>query len=750
MLPPRMPTIKDSSIVKIAVEPLTGDYQPQLIEFDQKQPLSSIISELCNNWRIENSENYALKFTDATNIGYVTEKNRTDVKNGSVLKIYLNAERQVSDILEIFKSGSLLEQGNCFKGLVELSSDQTFAIEFISKSGLDLLIKLIEDVSCTGERLENALRSFVELMDHGTVSWEILGEAFINRNISFINPPYVSTIFVNFKLNLNFTFLQLSDHIIDSSLSILENVVQNSSRAVLIERSVTFDCLLKLLSKNVAAIQQNTIALVNALFIRFDENKRRDIASTFSTKQYRTAILDNCVINAHDGSEMNHQLSIFQLLTLGMLEPRMNDRNVDQDSQDKIKELRRIAFESEGLEETATTQRRQGHQQQQQNKKLGFKYDINPAQDFMESSLLALDCMIYFARNQTQFYTKVVHENSCRADEYECPFGRTSIELVKVLCEILRIGEDSPAGKDLFHPIFFTHDHPFEEFFCVCIVALNRTWKDMRATSEDFSKVFDVIREQIVRSLASRPRDFENFRQRMAELSYAKITEMRQQERTAREECESTASAIVSLKKKLSPEILDLIREQRLGFLVEGTRFSKFIRGTRSKDKFWYVRLSPNFKVLHYGDCDEKTVPTQDELKSELRVNEMKQLLVSKDCPHVKDIKAIRGGKPTTLFSIAYDDNGEQRTLDFVAPDETTFNYWIDGEWNLNTYDEILLNFNFLGISCLLEQPMISKQKDEDFETLLSVEIKLRLLDTEGVDISKEPPTIPAEPEVIS
>jgi engulfment and cell motility protein 1 len=42
---------------------------------------------------------------------------------------------------------------------------------------------------------------------------------------------------------------------------------------------------------------------------------------------------------------------------------------------------------------------------------------------------------------------------------------------------------------------------------------------------------------------------------------------------------------------------------------------------------------------------------------------------------------------------------------------------------------------------------MTSKQKEEDFNTLLSVEIELRLLDTEGVDITKEPPPIPADPE---
>lgn len=656
-----MPVAKDASIVKIAVKPLSTDpqYVPQLIEFDQRQPLASVISELATNWSLtEESENYSLKFTDSSFEGYVTEKNRSDVKNGCVLKLNYSATRTVSDFLLIFKSGSLLEQTRCLQNLSTLSSDPTFAAEYINKTGLDLLIKMIEDEKCSGERLEYALKAFGELMDHGTVSWEILSEAFINRNIVFITPPF------------------LAKSIIESSLSILENIVQNSSKCFIVEKSVTFENLLKLLRDSSAIIQQNTIALINALFIKADDAKRKIIATTFSNKQYRSVIFE-CVLNASMGTEMTHQLSILQSLTLGMLEPRMNDRNVDQDTQEKLKELRRIAFEGEGADHGNDTSTRRQNNLLQHYKKLGFKCDINPAQDFMESSLLALDCMVYFARNYAQLYTKVVHENSCRADEYECPFGRTSIELVKVICEILRIGETFDGSKD-FHPMFFTHDHPFEEFFCICIVNCFKTWKDMRATSEDFSKVFDVVREQINRNLTARPRDFESFRQKMNELSYFKITEMRQQERQAREECESTASAIVSLKEKIRPEIIALIREQRLGYLVEGTRFSKFIRGTRSKDKFWYVRLSPNHKILHYGDCDEKTVPTQEELKSELRVNEMKQLLVNKECPHIKEMK---GRKPPTLFSIAYDDNGEQKTLDFVAPDEMMFNYWIDGNF---------------------------------------------------------------------
>lgn len=46
-------------------------------------------------------------------------------------------------------------------------------------------------------------------------------------------------------------------------------------------------------------------------------------------------------------------------------------------------------------------------------------------------------------------------------------------------------------GCNDYHPMFFTHDRAWEEFFCVCIQLLNKTWKEMRATAEDFNKVTD-------------------------------------------------------------------------------------------------------------------------------------------------------------------------------------------------------------------------------------------------------------------
>lgn len=677
-----------------------------------------IIQDLCHNWSILEPGLYALKFSDKDNTNYVTEKNRSEVKNGSILQLRHSPEKTSSDILHTLRSSSDNVQVKVkdLEKLSTLCADPTFAAEFILQQGLSTIISMIEDESCSGDMLKYVLYSFVDLMEHDIVSWDILGSGFIKRNIYCINNP---------KL--------VPSVAVESALSNLENIVNNGTElGGQIVREVSFESLLQLLQHSSSAtpvIQQNTIALINAFFNKADGQRKKTIATTFSSKNYRNALQD-IVTGSEVGAEMAHQLYALQTHMLGQLEHRMMSKMNTQDQEtylEKIKELRRIAFDDVGDNASEVTARSKQNTYSTCYKKLGFKCDINPAQDFTETppGMLALDCMVYFARNYEQNYTKIVHENSCRGDEHECPFGRTSIELVKVLCEILHIGDPPSTEGQEYYPMFFTHDHPFEEFFCICIVVLNKTWKDMRATSEDFSKVSSVLREQISRTLKGRPTNLEDFKSKIGLMTYAMITNLRTQERTSKEECASTASAIVSLKKKITPRILQLIQSQRFNLLVEGTRFSKYSRGTRMKDRFWYARLSPNHKILHYGDCDEKTVPLLEELSAKVPVADFRQLLVGKECPK-DNAKKI----PVNLrFSIGYQQNSVNYTQDFVAPDQLTFDYWTD------------------GINALLKQPMTSQRMQEDLETLLSMEIKLRLLDTESGDISSDPPPIPDDPD---
>lgn len=135
------------------------------------------------------------------------------------------------------------------------------------------------------------------------------------------------------------------------------------------------------------------------------------------------------------------------------------------------------------------------------------------------------------------------------------------------------------------------------------------------------------------------------------------------------------------------------------------------------------MRLAPNHKSLHYGDCDEKSAPSVEELPSKLAVSDVKALLVGRDCPHTRGRKASH----QLAFSLAL-EGVELQSLDCVAPDELTLAYWTD------------------GINALLGQKMRSKETEKDLDTLLSMEIKLRLLDAEGVTIPQDPPPIPPDP----
>lgn len=301
-----MKEMKDTKdIVKIAVE--MPDQLPQLVEFNQKQPLAGIIQELCNGWNLSNPEQYSLQFNENNNRNYITEKNRNEIKNGSVLLLQHSPSKTAQDILQKLNSNTSTpeEKTEAMQKLSVLSTDMTFALDFINKQGLAVIIRQIESGKCKGTILAYTLLSFVELMEHGIVSWDILDSNFINRIASFVNVPQ-------------------EVQVTQAALSILENVVLNSTEGYgQVEREVPVGSLINHLQAT-PVVQQNAVALINALLTKADPIKRRCLAATLATKQVRTVIQSNILqTGAAEGAEMAHQLYVLQTLTLGLLEQRM-------------------------------------------------------------------------------------------------------------------------------------------------------------------------------------------------------------------------------------------------------------------------------------------------------------------------------------------------------------------------------------------------------------------------------------------
>ncbi|XP_029464614.1 engulfment and cell motility protein 3 isoform X3 [Rhinatrema bivittatum] len=248
----------------------------------------------------------------------------------------------------------------------------------------------------------------------------------------------------------------------------------------------------------------------------------------------------------------------------------------------------------------------------------------------------------------------------------------------------------------------------------------------MRATQEDFDKVMQVVREQIIRTLTSKPTSLELFKTKVYALNYSEILKLRQTERMHQEE--TLAAPVLELREKLKPELLELIKQQRLNRLCEGTLFRK-ISSRRRQDKLWYCRLSPNHKVLHYGDVEDGLEsPPIESLQEKIPVADIKTLLIGKDCPHMREKGAGKQNKDVLelAFTITYDM--EEYCLNFIAPTRYEFCLWTD------------------GLNVLMGKEMTSERTKSDLDILLSMEIKLRLLDLESIPIPDAPPVIPQPP----
>uniref|UniRef100_A0A8C2T4R1 Engulfment and cell motility 2 n=1 Tax=Coturnix japonica TaxID=93934 RepID=A0A8C2T4R1_COTJA len=693
-----------SDIVKVAVE--WPGANAQLLEIDQVR--SHNMLECSAEWSLPNPEYYTLRYADGPQL-YITEQvSLRDICNGIIPPSQSRAARQ---LMERIQSHSMEVRLDAMKELAKLSADVTFATEFINMEGITVLTRLVESgtklLSHYSEMLAFTLTAFLELMDHGIVSWDMVSITFIKQIAGYVSQPMVDV------------------SILQRSLAILESMI-------------TVGQLISHLQVSNQEIQTYAIALINALFLKAPEDKRQvcsclEMANSFAQKHLRSIILNHVIRgNRPIKTEMAHQLYVLQVLTFNLLEERMMtkmDPN-DQAQRDIIFELRRIAFDAESDSNTipgSGTEKRKA-MYTKDYKMLGFTNHINPAMDFTQTppGMLALDNMLYLAKFHQDTYIRIVLENSSREDKHECPFGRSAIELTRMLCEILQVGELPNEGRNDYHPMFFTHDRAFEELFAICIQLLNKTWKEMRATAEDFNKVMQVVREQITRALPSKPNSLDQFKSKLRSLSYSEILRLRQSERMSQDDFQSPP--IVELREKIQPEILELIKQQRLNRLCEGSSFRK-IGNRRRQERFWYCRLALNHKVLHYGDLEDNAQGevTFESLQEKIPVADIKAIVTGKDCPHMKEKSALKQNKEVLelAFSILYDPD---ETLNFIAPNKYEYCIWID------------------GLNALLGKDMLSDLTRNDLDTLLSMEIKLRLLDLENIQIPDAPPPIPKEP----
>jgi len=704
-------------VKKVAIQ--KENYLAIFYEFHQDRDLNDIIKDICLQWNITNPEQYALQHTDT--MTYITQETRYDIQDGAILTLNLSPDKLVEKVMKSLHSTDADDRRTTLRTLAGISQgnaeisgqaeDPTFAREFIKRKGTDYLVKIVETENQDVEMLSYCLAAFQELMDHGLIPWDdVASNKFVKKVTGYVNKVTVSDSRLTYR-----------------ALLLLENMVTNGTEMHLtISADITIENLIQHLQSNNQNIQLAAISLCNSLLMKTHQASSKKVTNDLlKAKQLREVLLNWIILSGTVKSEMAHQLYIYQALILNLHSNRMMAKVDSSDPvlKDSLAMLYNTAFDSPSGSSKSHT----AASKTPDYKRLGFQNATDPLEEFSPCppGILSFDMMVHFARKHPDVYCKIILEAYGRDEEYGCPFARCTRSLTKMLCEFLEIGKPPSDTSENYYPMLFSTDSMLEEMYSVCIQLVNKTWKEMRATSLDFSRVMSVVKEQIIRVLNEKPDTIELFKNKLFGLSYQQIIKLMDQEFQERNILDSQSKPVVELREKVLPYIKDLVRQQRLTQLVEGQLFSNVRSRAKQKEKLWYCRLSPNSRFLHYGDAEEKVAPPLEALPNKLPISEVTDIVVGKDCPHAKEAK-FRKGHLQLAFSLLH---GQEEHLDFIAPSSQVYSVWTD------------------GLRSLLSKEMISEKAKEDVETLLNMEMKLLLLDVEDVPIPEVPPPVPEEPE---
>lgn len=301
------------------------------------------------------------------------------------------------------------------------------------------------------------------------------------------------------------------------------------------------------------------------------------------------------------GSEITHQLYVLQTHLLHLYDDKRLSGAAFDEARDKVKEIRNIyamTMERDGIDnkmhsqnlfrsQTSLASNSSGASNGSTEKshaedyeRFGFGNTIHPWEFFYQPpGALVLDSLYYYAKTHTDSFVRFVIENSSFGDrQHDCPLVTASSELTHILVELLGMGNaPRDEGKE-FYPMLFDTDKPFEEFFSIGLSLFNRTWHEIHATSADMPIVENFLKEKLQKTLSSSiaTQSFECFRKELSKITYAEINRRWNEERDKRDRQKEELAVIKELKALLKPEMVDIVRQHRINYLVRGTRFDKY------------------------------------------------------------------------------------------------------------------------------------------------------------------------------
>ncbi|KAK3923304.1 Engulfment and cell motility protein 1 [Frankliniella fusca] len=363
-------------------------------------------------------------------------------------------------------------------------------------------------------------------------------------------------------------------------------------------------------------------------------------------------------------------------------------------------------------------------------------------------SRLGRECLRYLQDYHPGLAVRALEEE----EALDSSLSATAERLVRLLgaelllCRDLDRSAGTPASAKtyLYQPLLFSRDVPFfHELFCRGINLLAKTRREMRAkTKRDQDKVFRVVRRQFREALRAQVSSWDQLDSWLSALPYSAVAALWERERVSAEQDTLLGSGgVLQLRERCRARLYQLVRQQRLDTLRAGARFRRPGKLARTgvnkglKRAPVWLWLAPGDAALLYADCPEDKA--DGELAGaplSLPLSSVTAVLTGKKCKHIWTSRSHKQGVDLALSLTLDPHDSEAPSLDLIAKDAPTLLAWADG-----------LNM-LLGKNKAENSETHSQSVKRDLDELTDMEIRLQLMELDGVTLPSEPPPIPPPP----
>jgi len=558
-------------------------HNAQKIDYDlnRDEPLQTIIVNLCQRFNaIGDTSSFCLQLDSTKH--YLEDHDLPNtsfpIAAGSLIYLKQKPPFAASNALQALQDPNIAVKKKVIFELKVLLKDEAFAREFLNQNGVAQLATVIFDA--TGNTLAYALSALQEAMGYG-FGWDSLASDFVNKVMTLID-----------QSNIN---------VCKSALEIMNLLIENPTIGfktleagfIALNSWSPYQNLVALLGSTDLNIQLRTLTLINRMISHTERDEYNNLVDLLDEAGINNILKKN--IGSSD-SEVKKQMFIYQRNRLkALLQLReIPYQRENKEHEDLLMRFWKAVFPNTILESRVS----------EQWKLIGFQ-GTDPATDFRGMGVLGLSNLLYFAEAYPDQFRKIVQVQAERK-ERDYPVAVAGINITQMLFDVLKISNDTTTFGS---PTMVLFDHPkaFEEIYCTSLKVLDNTWDEMNASYMDFPRVIAAVKKLVSDVIASNPASLDQFN-RAALWSGPK--QPLAQKSAEEEEETAEPEPIKKLKAQIKQEMLDLVKQQKVSFLLQGAWF-KVYKPKAKQPPFVYCKLADNQSEFYLGaSANADTVPS--------------------------------------------------------------------------------------------------------------------------------------------